>query len=82
MGHPPYLPDLAARDFFLFPTIKSFFKGTHFTSVEEVNRQNGESPEGPSKTLFQNCYQQWQHRMQKCVNAELNYFEGDNVTEN
>ncbi|GFW07682.1 hypothetical protein TNCV_3918151 [Trichonephila clavipes] len=30
---------------------------------------------------FQNCYQQWQSRMQKCANAEGDYFESDG-TEN
>ncbi|GFW59752.1 hypothetical protein TNCV_4718441 [Trichonephila clavipes] len=29
------------------------------------------------RTSFRNCYQQCQHRMQKCVNAEGNCFEGD-----
>jgi hypothetical protein len=33
---PPYLPDLAPCDFFLFPKIKSMLKGANFVSTEEV----------------------------------------------
>ncbi|GFW43568.1 hypothetical protein TNCV_4769201 [Trichonephila clavipes] len=68
MGHPPYSPDLASCDF-------SCLKETHFTSLQV-------KANGLPKTSFQNCCQEWQHRMQKCVNAEGNYFEDDNVSEN
>ncbi|GFX18953.1 uncharacterized protein TNCV_322581 [Trichonephila clavipes] len=82
MGLPPYSPDLAPCDFFLFPTVKSFLKGTHFTSIEEVQAKTENLLKGLPKSSFQNYYQQWQHRMQKSVNAEGNYFESDTVVEN
>ncbi|KAL4142817.1 hypothetical protein QTP88_005214 [Uroleucon formosanum] len=28
---------------------------------------------------FQNYYEQWKHRLQRCVDSQGNYFEGDNV---
>jgi len=34
--HPPYSPDLAPLDFFLFPKIKSALKGTRFESADAV----------------------------------------------
>ncbi|PNF34249.1 hypothetical protein B7P43_G17274 [Cryptotermes secundus] len=34
--HPPYSPDLASCDFFLFPKIKSALKGTRFKSADAV----------------------------------------------
>jgi transposase len=34
MEHPPYSPDLAPCDFYLFPKIKSVLKGTYFLSVD------------------------------------------------
>ncbi|GFX22549.1 uncharacterized protein TNCV_2784841 [Trichonephila clavipes] len=81
--HPPYSPDLVPCDSFIFLTVKSCLKRTHFTSVEVVQAKNGESPENPFKDLVpQDCYQQWQHLMQKWENAEGDYFEGHNVTEN
>ncbi|GFS73784.1 uncharacterized protein TNCV_1458281 [Trichonephila clavipes] len=83
LEHPPYSPDLASCDFFfIFPTVKSCLKGIHFTSVEEVKAKTENLLKVLLKTSFQKCYQQWQHRMQKCVNAEGNYFKGATVTEN
>jgi transposase len=33
---PPYSPDLAPADFFLFPKLKSTLKGQRFDSIEEI----------------------------------------------
>jgi len=34
--HPPYSPDLAPSDFWLFPKLKETLKGQHFSSGAEV----------------------------------------------
>jgi hypothetical protein len=34
--HPPYSPDLAPCDFFLFPRLKSSLKGKRFQDVAEI----------------------------------------------
>jgi histone-lysine N-methyltransferase SETMAR len=34
--HPPYRPDLAPSDFWLFPKLKETLKGQHFSSDAEV----------------------------------------------
>lgn len=36
LPHPPYSPDLAPSDFFLFPNMKTWLGGKRFTSNEEV----------------------------------------------
>lgn len=36
MGHPPYSPDLAPNDFFLFPHIKKKLRGQRFSTPEEA----------------------------------------------
>ena len=36
MGHPPYSPDLAPNDFFLFPNIKNKLRGQRFSSAKEA----------------------------------------------
>lgn len=36
LEHPPYSPDLAPCDFYLFPKVKIALKGTYFRFVEEV----------------------------------------------
>ena len=37
--HPPYSPDLAPRDFFLFPRMKRQMKGKHFADVSKVKKK-------------------------------------------
>jgi len=34
--HPPYSPDLAPADFFLFPKLKTTLKGCRFQTTEEI----------------------------------------------
>ncbi|GFV13447.1 uncharacterized protein TNCV_129451 [Trichonephila clavipes] len=82
IGHPSYQPGLTPCYFCLFSTIKPCIKGTPFTSVEEIHTKTENLRKGLPKASFQSCYQQWQHRMQKCVNTEGNYFERDTVAEN
>jgi histone-lysine N-methyltransferase SETMAR len=36
LEHPPYSPDLAPSDFYLFPKLKLFLGGQHFSSNQEV----------------------------------------------
>ncbi|KAL4153743.1 hypothetical protein QTP88_001576 [Uroleucon formosanum] len=46
LQHPPYSPDIAPCDFFLFPKIKSFLKGTHFQTVDDVKMKTAELLKG------------------------------------
>jgi hypothetical protein len=34
---------------------------------------------GIPEEAFQHCYQQWKQRLRRCVAAQGNYFEGDNL---
>lgn len=54
LQHPPYSPDLAPRDFFLFPKIKSLLKGTHFQTVDDVKMKTAELLKGLTES-------DWQH---------------------
>jgi len=77
LQHPPYSPDLAPCDFYLFPKIKSVLKRTHFVLVENVKAKTAEILNSLTEHDLQNCFEHWQHHMQLCVNSEGNYFEGD-----
>jgi hypothetical protein len=37
---PPYSPDLAPADFFLFPKLKSTLKGRHFDTFDEIQKNS------------------------------------------
>ena len=36
LDHPPFSPDLAPSDYFLFPSMKKHIAGRHYRSDEEV----------------------------------------------
>jgi hypothetical protein len=40
ISHPPYSPDLATCDFFLFPKMKLKMKGRRFVTVEKVQTES------------------------------------------
>jgi len=72
---PPYSPDLAPVDFFLFPKLKSTLKGRRFDTFNEIQRNS-------TKELFtipKEAFQSWQKRWERCVASEGNYFEGDKL---
>jgi hypothetical protein len=37
--HPPYFPNLAPCDFFLFPEMKLKLKGRRFDTIEEIQAE-------------------------------------------
>jgi histone-lysine N-methyltransferase SETMAR len=75
----PYSPDLAPCDFFLFPKLKHSQKGTHFQSIEDVQRKTTDLLKGFTQNYFQKCFHARKERMQHCIEAQGNYFEGDNL---
>ncbi|KAL4143544.1 hypothetical protein QTP88_005863 [Uroleucon formosanum] len=76
-SQPPYLPDLAPCDFFLFPKIKMVLKGKRFQDVDEIKQNATEQLRGVSKNDFTRCFQKWQERWRTCMDSEGAYFEGD-----
>ena len=56
---PPYSPDLALCNFFLFPRMKRDLKGKHLQNVEEVREITGEALKAVTLQDFQNCFEQW-----------------------
>lgn len=78
LEHPPYSPDLAPCDFYLFPKIKSALKGTRFDTVEDVKRKATEVMKGLTQNDFQHCFGQWKIRLERCRDRGGVYIEGDN----
>ncbi len=77
--HPPYSPDLVPCDFFLFPRMKDSLRGIRFQSTEELKEASESYLKGLLQKDFEEVFQDWERRMQKCVDARGNYFEGDKV---
>lgn len=75
MGHPPYSPDLAPNDFFLFPQIKDKLRGHRFSSPEDAVNAFKSRVLELSTSDWKKCFDNWFQRMQKCVNLHGEYFE-------
>ena len=64
MPHPPYSPDIAPSEFFLFPRMTKFLKGKHLANVEEVKQKTAEALKGIIIDEFKNCFEQWKYMSQ------------------
>jgi transposase len=79
LPQPPYSPDLAPADFFLFPKLKSTLKGCRFESIEAIKTNLLAHLRSIPETAFQECFRTLKKRWQHCIQSRGEYFEGDKV---
>ena len=72
--HPPYSPDLAPADFFLFPCIKRALAGTTIRS-QSVQRAWEREVKLVSTEDFRRAFQRWLERHEKCIRLDGGYVE-------
>jgi len=75
LHHPPYSPDLAPVDYFLFPKFKFPLKGRHIQTVEEIQCAVTRELNNISKTAFLEGMKKLKERANKCINRGGMYFE-------
>ena len=75
--HPPYSPDLAPADFFLFPQLKSALKSHRFDTIDGIKENATDVLRNISENDYENCFSGWTDRWLCFVNAEGKYFEGN-----
>ena len=63
---PPYSPDLAPPDFFLFPQMKRALKGHQLDSIEAVQAATTKALNSIPEIDFQRTFDEWQTRRTKC----------------
>jgi len=63
--HPPYSPDLAPSDFWLFPEFKETLKCQHFSSDAEVEAAVRKWLSSQRETFFTDGMQKWIEQMKK-----------------
>lgn len=73
LPHPPYSPDLAPCDFFLFPRIKMNLKEKYFVDVNEVEQKTLEVLTNIKEDEFLRCFEQWKTKLEKCINSNGEY---------
>ena len=74
--HPPYSPDLAPMDFFLFHHLKSIMKGARFAGVAAIQERVTAVLRSIPKEAFADSFQKLYERCQQCVVKDGDNFEG------
>ncbi|UYV68217.1 hypothetical protein LAZ67_5003412 [Cordylochernes scorpioides] len=65
MPQPPYSPDLAPWDFFLFPKLKRPMKGRRYATLDEIKMASKEELKKILKNDFLKCFEDWKNRWHK-----------------
>lgn len=76
---PPYSPDLAPCDFWLFPKLKRPLRGNRFDSIEEIQRASARALKDIPKSDYEACFESWKKRWHRCILSNGDYFEGDEI---
>lgn len=75
VAHPPYSPDLAPCDFYLFPKIKDLMRGLTFKTPEDAVATFNQHVENMQSSDWVSCFEKWFERMNKCIKCKGEYFE-------
>ena len=67
LPHPPYSPDLAPSDYFLFPNMNTWLGGKRFASNEEIIAATNKYPQGFDKNYFLDGIKKLGFRYNKCI---------------
>jgi transposase len=77
--HPPYSPDLARGDFFLFPKLKTTLKRHRFEIIDEIQENAKREQRAITESAIQEAFQQWKKHWERCIASRGDYFEGDSA---
>ena len=73
LPQPPYSPDLAPCDFWLFPKLT----GCRYETIEEMKDAVTKVIDTLSQEYFHAAFEKLLERHNKCIAAGGDYFEGD-----
>ena len=75
LDHPPYSPDLAPSDFYLFRHMKRHLRGKQFVDAEDLKGEVHSFLDQQTQDFFKNAFSELIQRWQKCVSANGSYVE-------
>jgi histone-lysine N-methyltransferase SETMAR len=73
--HPPYSPDLAPSDYYLFRNLKSFLRGQKFSSNSEVKGAVANYFEEQDENFFSKGILSLESKWARCIELEGDYIE-------
>lgn len=75
LPHPPYSPDLAPSDFYLFPKLKEHLRGRQYTCDNDVIEAVEAFLADQGTTFYQTGIELLQKRWTKCIDVQGDYVE-------
>jgi len=75
LEHPPYFPNLAPSDLYLFPKLKLFLAGQRFPSNQEAIASVERYFADLTKNHYRDGIMALEHRWNKCISLERDYVE-------
>ena len=76
LPHPPYSPDLAPCDFFLFPKLKAFLARRKYQSRQALGSAIHQYLITMPKSVYCDTFKKWIHQLKLCISSHGEYFEG------
>ena len=73
IDHPPYSPDLAPSDYFLFPNLKKHLAGKRYESNDDVISAVEDFFEGQEENFYATGIRALQHSWKKSVDRREDY---------
>ena len=75
LPHPSYSPDVASSDFYLYPKLKSYLRGTQYGSNEGVIEAVNEHLGDQERASYFEGIRKFEQRWAKCIALEGDYIE-------
>jgi histone-lysine N-methyltransferase SETMAR len=73
LPHPPFSPDLAPSDFFLFGYMKFLLEGKEFESPQQLHLEVSRILNSIPVSVLQDAYHEWIKRLRLCIEQEGEY---------
>ena len=75
--HPPYSPDFAPCDFWLFPKLKAKLRGCRYETIKKMKKDVTKVIDMLTQEDFHGAFRNLLERYNKCIADRGDYFEGD-----
>ena len=72
---PPYSPDLAPCDFWLFPKLKNQLANHRSFTRQSLGKVVKSELDSITSLEYSSCFEQWVHRLESCVRNHGDYVE-------
>ena len=79
LNHPPYSPDLAPCDYFMFPALKATLRGRRFENVDALQNAVKQELCKMSRDKIRSSIMAMETRWKKCISVQGQYFEGQGI---